>query len=467
MTTNRLFSLLLALGLLPALGCNFGPGRTDDDDAGDDDDATGDDDDATGGDPVVVTIADIHAGDVDEDTFITIENVVVTTPMIFDEDDNEGAFWVSTPDGGPNSGLYVYTFYDVVDALDEADEAQAGDVITITGTYVEAFEEALPELRLTNASNVTVTGTTTLPSPHMVDAADIADGFADRSLWGAVVGVENVTVNEAPTWDNFLEWQADDVIVADEFYYADVENGYAIDKLAGVLHINYGDATVFPRWDTDVEFTYPGCDPAWGADSIQGARCRVVDEETEITIEGLVVTSGAPFFGDAFFVQDLDATGNFAGAQVYAFWEGLTIPAIGDVVNVTGEAETFRGLTELVVFNDDAVVNTGTNRIGDIVPLEITDPCTIGEEHEGMLVSIPAATVGALDYNFFPFDGCSNIGVGSLFWADVTGFETDTGGAGDITNLVGIVSENYDEMAVNPRDTLDWDTWGSSRCSAN
>ena len=466
MTTNRLFSLLLALGLLPALGCNFGPGRTDDDDAGDDDDATGDDDDATGGDPVVVTIADIHAGDVDDDTFVTIEDVVVTTPMLFDEDDNEGSFWIAHPDGGPASGLYVYTFYDVVDALDEADDAQPGDVITITGTYVEAFDYGLPELRLTNASNVTVNGTTTQPAPHVVDAADVADGFADRELWGTVVQVENATVTESPTWDNYLEWRADDVIVVDDFYYADVLQGYTGVTVSGVLHPNYGDASIFPRWHDDVTFTYPGCDASWGNDSVQGLRCRVVDEDTEVSVDGLVVTSPATFYG-AFFVQDLDATGEFAGIMVYDVFDNLTVPAIGDVVNVTGDVENFDGQTQFAVFSSDDFETTSTNRAGDIVPLALTSACDLTEAHEGMIVTIPSVTVGALDYNFYPVDGCANIGVSSLFWADVTGFETDTNGAGDITDLVGVVAEDLDELTINPRDTLDWGTWGGSRCVAN
>ena len=461
MTTSRLLTLLLALGLMTVLGCGpFGPSGDDDDDS-----TSGDDDDSTGGDPIVVTLAEIHAGDVDSDTFVTIENVVVSTPMLFDEDDNEGSFWLSTPEGGENSGLYVYTFYDVVDALDEADDAQPGDVITITGTYIEAFGYLLPELRLTAASNVTVTGSTTLPTPHLVTAAEIAEGSAERSLWGAVVQIVDAVADNAPTWDNYLEWTADGVIVVDDFYYADVEAGYEIASLSGVLHPNYGDASVFPRWHDDIDFTYPGCDAAWGADSIQGARCRVVDEDTEVTIDGLVVTSPAPFFGNAFFVQDIDAVGNFAGAEVYAIFDDLVIPAIGDVVNVTGDVESFKGLTELVVFGGDDVESTGVNRAGELTPLVLATACDIGEEHEGMLVSVASVTVGALDYNFYPVDGCPLIGVSSLFWETVDGFASDTAGGVTITDLVGIVGESFDEMSINPRDNLDWGTWPAASSS--
>mgnify|MGYP002629693453 CR=1 FL=1 len=464
MTTSRLLILLFALGAMSFAGCGrLGPG--DDDDAADDDDSVGDDDDSTGGDPTVVTIAQIHAGEVNSDTFVTIENVVVSTPMLFDEDDNEGAFWLSTPDGGENSGLYVFTFYDVVDELDGNDDAAPGDVITITGTYIEAFDYGLPELRLTNASNVTVTGSTTLPTPHLVDAADIADGFADSSLWGAVVQIVDAVADNAPTWDSYLEWTADDVIVVDDFYYADVEAGYEIASLSGVLHPNYGDASLFPRWHDDIDFTYPGCDDSWGADSIQGARCRVVDEDTEVTIDGLVVTSPAPFFGNAFFVQDIDAVGNFAAAEVYAIFDDLEIPDIGDVVNVSGDVENFKGMTEIVVFNGSDVVKTGANRAGELTPLVLASACDITEEHEGMLVSVASVEVGELDYNFYPVDGCPKIGVSSLFWPTVTGFEDDTAGSVTITDLVGIVGESFDEMSINPRDNLDWGTWPAASSS--
>jgi len=460
MTNTRLLSLLLGLSLLPAMGCNFGPTG-----GGDDDDATGDDDDATGGDPEIVTIAQIHAGEVADGTFITIEGSVVTTPMRFDEDDNEGDFWIAHPDGGAASGLFIYTFYDVVDALDEADEAQPGDVINITGSYIEAFDYGLPELRLTSAANVDVVGTTSLPTPLVVDADDVAGGFADPELWGAVIAVENVTVEEAPTYDNYYEMTADDVIIVDDFYYIDAEEGYVLDRVAGVLHPNFGNASIFARWHDDVEFSYPGCEASWTADSIQGARCRLVDEDTEITVTNVVVTSPAPFFGDAYFVQDLDATGLYAGIQLFAIFDDLDIPAIGTELTISGEVENFRGASELVLFSSDNVVASGNDRLADIVPLEITDPCTIGEEHEGMLVSIPAVTVDDIDFNTFPVDGCPLIGVSSLFWGDVAAFESATGGAGDITNLVGIVSERYEELSINPRSVDDWGTWGSGSTS--
>ncbi len=456
----RLLSLLLALGLVPTFGCNFGPSGNG---SGDDDDDAGDDDDATGGDPIVVTIADIHDGNVDDGDFITIEGAVVTTPMRFDEDDNEGDFWIANPDGGPKSGLYVYTFYDVVDALDEADEAQPGDVINITGTYIEAFDYGLPEIRLTNADNVDVVGTTSLPTPYVVPAEDISGGFADPDLWGAVVAVENVTVDQSPTWDNYLEWTGDGVIVVDDFYYADVLEDYEVSYVAGVLHPNFGDASLFPRWHEDVAWTYPGCDASWGADLIQGLRCRVVDEETEITVTG-VVNSPEPFFGDAFYMQDIDAAGGFTGIQVFAIFDDLNIPAIGTEITITGEAESYRGGSQIVLFSSDDLV-VGDDRSDELTPLEITDPCTIGEEHEGMLVSIPTLDVGDLDFNFYPVDGCPLIGISSAFWSDVEGFEQDTGGAGTVTNLVGVVSERFDEMSINPRTVSDWDTWGAGGSS--
>ena len=458
MTHTRLLSLVLSLSLLPAMGCNFGPSGNG---GGDDDDSVGDDDDATNGDPTLVSISDIHSGSVNDGDFITIEGAVVTTPMRFDEEDNEGDFFIADPAGGPNSGLFIYTFYDVVDALDEADSAQPGDVINITGTYVEAFDYGLPELRLTNANNLDVVGTTSLPTPFLVEAADVSGGFADPELWGAVIAIENVTVDEAPTYENYYEMLADDVIIVDDFYYIDAEADYTLDRVSGVLHPNFGDASLFPRWHEDVEFSYPGCEASWGADSVQGARCRVVDEDTEVTINSLVVTSPAPFFGNAYFVQDLDATGNFAGIQVYAIFDDLEVPAIGTELNITGEVENFRGASELILFSSDDVEETGNDRSDDIVPLEIADPCDIGEEHEGMLVRIPAVTVGDLDYNAFPVNGCPRVGVSSLFWSDVSAWESDAGGAGEITNLVGIVNERYDEMSINPRTVGDWDSWGS------
>ena len=69
----------------------------------------------------------------------------------------------------------------------------------------------------------------------MVDADDISGGFAARDLWGLSVGVEDVTVETAPTFENYGVFEADGVLVDDIFYWPDVEVGDALSSLSGIM----------------------------------------------------------------------------------------------------------------------------------------------------------------------------------------------------------------------------------------
>jgi hypothetical protein len=244
----------------------------------------------------------------------------------------------------------------------------------------------------------------------------------------------------------------------DMFYYPDVELDYEIELLAGVLTPWYGDAMIFPRWSTDLGFSYPGCDDGLDGTTVQGVRCRAVDEDDEVTLSGLVVVSGAPWYGDAFWAQD-PTQALFGGIQIFSVFDGLDIPDLGSVITVTGEYETYRGAAEIILFSSDDLEVTGA---GTAEPLDLVSACDVTEAHEGMLVRIEAVEVDALGNGGYPVVGCANRNVGSAFWADATAFEDETGGAGDIVDLVGVVTDRFEDLTINPRDTDDWASWTST-----
>ena len=447
----RLLLLVLSLGL-PLAGCNLGPGPSDDDDAIDDDD-----DDASG-DPIETTIADLMAGNVDVGTSVIVTGVI-TTPFDSDEDDNEARFWIQ--DGsGPDTGMQVFTFPDVVEALDDANVGM-GDEVEVEGLFDAPF--GFNEVRVTTAANILMNGPGSMPTPHPVDASELEAGFADASLEGILVELTDVTAESAGGWDNYWEWEADGVIVDSLFYYADVQADYTVDALVGVVFTDFGNAVVAPRSGDDIDFTYPGCDAAAAGD-LQDVNCRETAEDSDVSLEGLVVVSGSPWFSDnAFFAADADGD-LFGGILVSGIQSAdFDVPAIGAVIDVEGENEEYRGQTELIVFNADDLTDTG-----DVVEppiIDIADPCDIGEGHEGMLVRVASLTVSqdsdGAEFGYYTVEGCSNLQVGAEFWADREEFSSDTGGEGEVVNLVGIVNDKLDFYLINPRDTDDWDSWGS------
>ena len=442
----RLLMLLLAATLVA--GCNFGPGRGDDDD-----DATDDDDDTTGGDPVVTTIAALNAGDVAAGTLVTVTGVI-TTPFDADEDDNEAKFWIQ--DGsGPGTGMQIFTFPDVVAELDDSDVG-AGDEVEVTGVFDAPFD--FNEIRVTSALNIDRLGAGAMPAAHPVAADDIEGGFAPSDLVGVLIELTDVTAESAGGWDNYWEWEADGAIIDSLFYYVDVNEGTAVDSLTGVLFLDFGNAVVAPRWSTDVDYTYVGCDTAADSD-VRDMNCREVAEEDSVSLEGLVVVSPAPWFSDSSFYA-IDPDGDFFAGLLVNTNSDDDAPPVGTYVDVEGDYEEYRGQTQVFAFGDDITVGADD---AVVTAIEVADPCDIGEAHEGMLVTIPSVDVtqdsDGADFGYYTVTGCGNVVVGSEFWGDFDEFNDDTGGEGTITDLVGVVNDELDTYAINPRSDADWASW--------
>jgi len=449
MKTLRL--LLLALLAAPMLlsACNLGPRPDDDDDdAGDDDDATDDDD--AGNDPIPATIAELNDGTIEIGQMVIVE-AVVTTPWHADEDDNEAMFWVQD-DTGPGNGIMVFTFPDVVDQI----TPYQGKEVTITAEYDNPF--GFGELKVNAADQVVVGDDGTIPAPYLVDAGDIQGGFADTSLYGILVEVEDLEVTSAGGWDSYMEWEAGGVLFDSLLHYADVMPGYALDSVVGVMHLDYGNAKIHPRDADDVAFEHPGCDTAESGD-LQDINCGAVGEDSDVEIDGLVVVSPEPWYGNSFYVSDPDGD-LYGGAVVYSF-DDITIPAIGAVVDVIGEYEEYRGNTEIIVFDGADITDTGDTI--DLDPIPLADACDINESYEGMLVSVASVDVlqssDGAQYGFYEIEACQNFQIGSDFFGS-DDFETATpGGAGTITELIGIVIDEWDTYSIHPRDEFDWTTW--------
>ncbi len=385
----------------------------------------------------------------------------MTTPVL--ADDEEATFWVQQGED-LGSGIAVFTYSDVVEAMGDLN---MGDEVTVTGTYIQPF--GFNEIRLTNANNLAVTGTGSLPTPYVIEASVAQDGFlSEASLLGMIVELQNGTVGETPTYENYYHFDVDgvasDASPFDNSVWIDVAEDYPVSSLVGVMHLDYGEATIVPRQEEDVVFTYPGCETiASDANSLQSLNCRAHADGTNTTLTGLLVVSQAPFFGNSFFAIDPEAD-SFGGALIYSFDDLNSPPAIGDTVNVTGELSEYKGRTEIVIDGSDDISVTASG--ADVTPTTLSSACDLTEAHEGTLVTIASVTVGnqdthAEDNEYFEVDGCSTVRVDGVFFDDGE-FAGLAGGAGTITNLTGIVDSYLEARSINPRSSDDWEAWGGS-----
>ena len=190
-----------------------------------------------GGEAVAATIGQVQMGEFSEGTQVSLTDVVATTALT---DDGNG-FYVQTDGGGAYSGIYVYMF-------DEAAEVVSGlapgDVLNITGEYVEFYD--LSEIKVTDASMIEVisSGSTT------TDA--ISEMPSDWEAWeGCLVSFTDLEV----TSDEDEYGAADTnmgVKLSDDLYVAEVNNGDTFSAAAGVLGYSYESYRLLPRSAADL-----------------------------------------------------------------------------------------------------------------------------------------------------------------------------------------------------------------------
>ncbi len=179
----------------------------------------------------VVTIEQLQTGAVAEGTTVTLSGVVVTASTSY------GLAVAEAPYTALH-GIWVYTGDDP--------GVQAGDVVDVTGDYVEYFE--LSEVNVADSTDpgagVTVTGATSVPPPSDVTIDDLLD--ATEEWEGCVVRV----VTPLTVVDDDLgygEWlvEADDGSRSfrcdDMWYQGTVLIGHHYMAVTGLWHYTYGN----------------------------------------------------------------------------------------------------------------------------------------------------------------------------------------------------------------------------------
>ncbi|MFV8752416.1 hypothetical protein ACNOYE_17865 [Nannocystaceae bacterium ST9] len=199
-----------------------------------------------GPDPTEDTsIFDIQMGAVDEDSYVKLEGVTVSSPVSFSGD----TFFVQEPEGGAYSGLQVFL-------ADPAGLSVApGDVVTLVGTYDEFYE--MSQLEIASVEKVTVTGSGAAPTPELVaDPASIATGGAMAEQWEAVlVEVQDVSVTDDML--EFGEFAVTGDLHVDDLFFAmadwtipSVGTGFA--SIVGPLYYNFDAFKIGPRDAADL-----------------------------------------------------------------------------------------------------------------------------------------------------------------------------------------------------------------------
>ncbi len=301
-----------------------------------------------------------------EGSLVQVKGVVVTAP-----NDLHG-FWVSEPEGGPWSGVFVF-----VGNLGNLPPLALGDVVDLVGTMAEYHGHT--QLTVTS---VVVTGAGSLPEPVLVTPSRICnsgdenlscgDGADAEMYEGVYLRMDTLEVANADfglgDWTATTEGSDDEVLVEDRFVDARLfvpETGFVFQSITGVLDYSHDYYRLAPTRCADLldvsgqavceEVLCPE-EPVSIMQIRDRSRTDAVSEGCPVRIEGAVVTAVMNDWEG--FAQDPTAT---AWAGLYLFCPDGDLAGLseGDVLDLDGVYTEFVNMS-LVEVPGGGVVKVGT-----------------------------------------------------------------------------------------------------------
>lgn len=372
---------------------------------------------------------DVNDGTVAVGEVVTLEGLVVTSPVTRD---GEG-FFVADPDGGAGSGLYVWG----PSAMAALTTVPAmGDEVAITGQVQDFY--GWIELTIGSPDDVDVTGTATVPAPVDLGTGEGVDWSQYESVLVTIADQDILEIDQYNT-----ATLSGGVDLDDGFVYLDFGCGGHYDTVTGIVFYRYEEWSVNPRSEDDLAgYTGGGSSgPSTVADVQGGETCG------DVELTGLVVTSPVvEKDGDStFFAQDAGG-GEWAGIAIFVPGNVVDLQ-VGDVIDVTGSVSEYYGFTEVFVDDVANLVVTGTGE--SPVATTLTAAPSDWEPYEGVLVSLEGVEVtGAVsDYGQWPTS--YGIALDDLF-GEVSAAEGDV-----FATATGLVYYSFEEWNLEPRTSAD------------
>ena len=392
---------------------------------------------------------------------VTVKDVVVTASA-------GNRIWVQETEGGPYSGIQVRLPSGV-------DAPAVGDLVTVSGLYTEYFDAA----QIQDAA-IEVTGTGTVPAPHVVSPATIRTGSADAEPWEGVllqvsdvVNVQDPVVGTDGTDRGDFRVAAaaggtvDDGVVVGHAFDNDYKGkvGDRFRSIVGVLDYTFSEFALQPRGNDDMTLadgSHPAPPDAGVVTVYQlqdTSRADHAGTNVMATVQNVVVTASS---GTAFFVQERSGDARFSGLYVrIPNGTGIAAPAVGDVVTLRGKVTEYFTKTQMLL---STVEVTGTGTLPTPAVVDAVKVATGGadqEAYEGVLVEVrdvanvqdPVAGTDGTDRGDFragPAGGTTGVIVGHNWRTNYQGAVGD-----QFRSIVGVMDFSFDESRLEPRGNDD------------
>ncbi|NVB36619.1 hypothetical protein G6O69_02160 [Pseudenhygromyxa sp. WMMC2535] len=441
------------VGFISEDGDESSDDEIDSTDSSDDPTSTDGSEGTTTGGGEETTIFDIQGGVITPETVVSVNGVVVTSPLYIDEDDQGGTVFVEDPAGGQYSGISLYLWSEVSAAAN----LQPGDVVNLVGRYQEFYD--VSQLVIEDITDITVVDTgATIPGPDVVTAAEVARTSAGSEPWeGVRVQISDAVIDEAN--DGYGQYLLEgDALVGNLFTeLPSVQAGGTFASITGPLHYTYGEFKVEPTSADDLAGYTAPADPTEDTE-IYDIQMGSVSEDSLVKIEDVTVSAGLTWSDDStatFFIQE-PTGGAYSGIQVYVQDSaGLSIEP-GDQVTVVGSYNEYYDMSQVTV-SDASKVTVGGS--GSAPSPEVVDPADVAtggamaEDYEGVLIQVADVSVTNEDLGYGEFEVTGGLVVTDIF------FDQDSWTLPALddayTSITGPLTYSYEVNKIAPRDASD------------
>ncbi|MFM7201066.1 MAG: hypothetical protein ACKO6N_09775 [Myxococcota bacterium] len=430
---------------------------------------------STGG----TTINDLNQGLVADKTVVTVRGIVTAINY-------KGSFWISTAEGGPYSGIYIFDEYA---KKGTTAGIKPGAEVEVTGVYtiyygvrevvIYADDGAVSLLDADKGLPPAVS----LKDLSDLKVSDVCNASLDADFepyMGVYLALPEVTVTtgegacgDDPQYGLYELSDSDgNKILADD----DNNPGYTpqlddVIKPTGVLFYtsfnNQGKYKILPTEVDIISGQEPTPTPTPLPDdlTIQDVNQKPLADYTVVTLTGVLTVMDS---AGNFWFQD-EAGGEWAGLYVYdPNKKAQTAGAKpGDLVSVTGVFLTYKGLRELSIYKEVEKGNVTIDqaKVGVPSPVQISDldifshpdACATGSDAElepyvSLLVKLPNMEVELAS------GACTRTELWTIADASGDAIVVDEYNlnvdyvpvAGDVLDVTGVVKYNFDTYRLAP-----------------
>nr|MBC8365769.1 hypothetical protein [bacterium] len=243
---------------------------------------------------LLTTCYDINTGLVPENTFVRVEELIVTAVADY-------GYYAQEQAGGPYAGMWIYT------GSTNPPTEIIGDIVNVEGEYYEYYDYSEIDMSVMGGDEYVGFGTS--PDPQVVRAVDVkTSNPLEAEKWEAML-VQVLNLDPLPDDLGYGEWWGfefgyadnDTCRFDDQFTYGQPLPGQMMESATGPLRYGYDFFKIEPRGNYDLVFV--GAEPAPNLDYAVCTGDATIDVRFDREVDQVTAENPWNYFLDAGLVS--------------------------------------------------------------------------------------------------------------------------------------------------------------------